>query len=64
MRKEFKRPLAVGFGISQAKHVKAIAPYADIAIVGSAMIDVVRNAKKSERRARVQAFARKPANAS
>jgi tryptophan synthase alpha subunit len=33
-------PLAVGFGISEAKHIKALKSHADIAVVGSALIDV------------------------
>ena len=35
-----KLPLAVGFGISEAKHIQALKNHADIAIVGSALIDI------------------------
>ena len=34
-------PIAVGFGISNAAHVKAVAGYADAAIVGSALVSLI-----------------------
>ncbi len=34
-------PIAVGFGISNAAHVKAVAEYADAAIVGSALVSLI-----------------------
>lgn len=37
-KKYISLPLAVGFGISEAKHIKALKNEADIAIVGSALI--------------------------
>jgi tryptophan synthase alpha chain len=45
VRKYFSMPIAVGFGISQRKHLKMLAPYADIAIIGSAIIDVINQSK-------------------
>lgn len=44
VRKVFKVPIAVGFGISKKEHIQAIKPYADIAIVGSAIIDIINSA--------------------
>ena len=41
VKKSLGLPIAVGFGISKAEHVRAIAPYADIAVVGSAIINVI-----------------------
>ncbi len=47
IRTEFKLPLAVGFGISTKEQVKAVGKVADIAIVGSAMIERIKKQKKS-----------------
>lgn len=41
VRRFFKLPLAVGFGISKKEHIKQISSFADIAVVGSAVIDVI-----------------------
>jgi tryptophan synthase alpha chain len=49
-------PLAVGFGISKRKHLQALKNHADIAIVGSALIDVVKTSEKGKRVEAVQAF--------
>jgi tryptophan synthase alpha chain len=38
-------PLALGFGLSKKEHMEAIAPYADAAIVGSAIMRVVEEAQ-------------------
>ena len=45
VRKYFKIPLAVGFGISKREHIQAIEKHADIAIVGSAIIDSIKENK-------------------
>jgi tryptophan synthase alpha chain len=36
-----KLPVAVGFGISNAEHVKAVAEFADAAVVGSAIVQLI-----------------------
>lgn len=38
-----KLPLAVGFGISKKGHVKEVWKYADIAVIGSKIIDILKN---------------------
>ena len=46
LRKFFKVPIAVGFGISKRKHLEEIAPYADIAVIGSVIINVINKSSK------------------
>lgn len=46
MKKFFTVPVAVGFGISQPEHVAALAGQADIAVVGSELINVYNRADK------------------
>lgn len=41
MRRFFKIPIAVGFGISKKNHIDMLSKYADIAVIGSALIDVI-----------------------
>lgn len=52
-------PVAVGFGVSTADHVKAIGAYADGAIVGSALMRIVeQHGADVDLPARLEAFAR------
>lgn len=41
IRKYFTIPIAVGFGISNKKQIDSLSKHADIAVVGSAVIDVI-----------------------
>jgi tryptophan synthase alpha chain len=41
IRKFFKIPIAVGFGISNKKQIDVVSEDADIAVVGSAVIDII-----------------------
>ncbi len=41
-------PVAVGFGLSQAEHVRAVGRFADAAIVGSALVNVIDAAPPGE----------------
>jgi tryptophan synthase alpha chain len=41
VRRETGMPLALGFGLSRPEHVRAIGAYADAAVVGSALVQVI-----------------------
>jgi tryptophan synthase alpha chain len=41
LRRFTKLPIAVGFGISNAEHVKAVGQFADAAIIGSALVALI-----------------------
>ncbi len=48
VRQYFDIPIAVGFGISKPEHITALEGNADIAVVGSEIINQYNNAKKGE----------------
>lgn len=56
VRKIFLVPIAVGFGIFKKEHLKQLAPYADIAVIGSAIIDVIDKSEKENMLANVKNF--------
>jgi len=59
MRKVTKLPLAVGFGISNAEHVRSVGALADGVVVGTAVGRVVEeNAQSSELENKLEALAR------
>ncbi|MBI2074843.1 MAG: tryptophan synthase subunit alpha [Candidatus Levybacteria bacterium] len=58
VKKYFTIPLAVGFGISKPEHIKALKGNADIAVVGSALIDVIDKGDKGDMEKRVYSFIR------
>jgi tryptophan synthase alpha chain len=41
LRKFTALPIAVGFGVSNAEHVKAIGEFADAAVVGSVIVRLI-----------------------
>ncbi len=41
VRRETGMPLALGFGLSRPEHVRAVAEFADAAVVGSALVNVI-----------------------
>lgn len=43
VRNVFKRPLALGFGISSKEQVTEASKHAELCVVGSAVIDIIRN---------------------
>jgi tryptophan synthase alpha chain len=50
-------PIAVGFGISQPEHFRAVARIADAAVIGSAIIDVIAQSGPSEQAERLKNYA-------
>jgi tryptophan synthase alpha chain len=41
-------PIAVGFGISNADHVKAVGEFADAAVIGSALVALIEKTRPAE----------------
>lgn len=56
VKQTFSLPRAVGFGISTRNHINQLAPHCEIAVVGSATVDIIRNTPKAERAAMVAKF--------
>ena len=52
----FSVPIAVGFGISNKERVSMIKEYADVAVIGSAVIDVIKSSKKEDMEKNVASF--------
>jgi tryptophan synthase alpha chain len=57
VRKRISLPIAVGFGISQPEHFRAVGRIADAAVIGSAIIDEIAKSGPSEREERLQHYA-------
>ncbi len=49
-------PVAVGFGISNAEHVKAVGEFADAAVIGSALVGLIEKTPHAEAAAAVGKF--------
>jgi tryptophan synthase alpha chain len=58
VRAEIHIPLAAGFGISKRQHLDMLAPYAEVAVIGSALIDVIAEADPTEITKNVRRFLR------
>jgi tryptophan synthase alpha chain len=56
LRQFTKLPIAVGFGISNAEHVKAVGEFADAAIIGSALVALIEKTPADEAAAAVGKF--------
>ncbi len=48
IRRWSKLPVAVGFGISNAEHVAQVAEFADAAVIGSAIVELIERTSKTE----------------
>lgn len=59
VKKFFKIPIAVGFGISERKHLKKLAGHASIAVVGSAIIDIINQSENKTIEKNVKSFLNK-----
>lgn len=57
VRKSSGLPIAVGFGISQPKHFQAVGRFADAAVVGSAIVELMDRADPSNLREKVREYA-------
>jgi tryptophan synthase alpha chain len=55
-RRRFSVPIAVGFGISKRTHIAMIAPYADIVVIGSAIIEVINKSNSADMQRNVGKF--------
>jgi len=55
-------PIAVGFGISNASHVKAVGAFAEAAVVGSAIVRLIEETPKEEAAEAVGKFIRELRN--
>jgi tryptophan synthase alpha chain len=56
LRKFTRLPIAVGFGISNSEHVKAVATFADAAIIGSAIVALIEKTSPDQAAAVVGSF--------
>lgn len=56
LRQFTKLPIAVGFGISNADHVRAVGEFADAAIIGSALVALIEKSDPAEAPAAVGGF--------
>ena len=55
----FTIPIAVGFGISKKEHIQALKGKADVAVIGSAIIDVIDSSDNKDRENKVRQFLKK-----
>ena len=59
VKKYIKLPLAVGFGISKPEHIKILKNKADIAVVGSAIIKIIKKSNNKNRVNNIKKFINK-----
>jgi len=56
LRQFTKLPIAVGFGISNTEHVKAVGQFADAAVIGSALVSLIEKTSPTEAASAVGRF--------
>ena len=56
VKKYFHIPIAVGFGISKKEYIQALTGYADIAVIGSKIIDIINRSAKNDIYTNVKTF--------
>lgn len=56
VKKYFKIPIAVGFGISNKEHITALRGYTDIIVTGSAIIEVINKSNKQDLEENIKFF--------
>ena len=56
VKKHTDLPIAVGFGVAERRHVQTVGAIADVAVVGSALINVIDSAPPGEAASRARAF--------
>jgi len=52
----FSVPVAIGFGISKRQHIQALKPHADIAVIGSAIINIINKSNESDTKQKIKQF--------
>ncbi|MGO4211440.1 tryptophan synthase subunit alpha [Terriglobus sp. 2YAB30_2] len=52
------KPIALGFGVSNAEHVRTVGEYADAAVIGSAIVAIIEKSTPQEAAAAVAEFVR------
>ncbi|WP_263410855.1 tryptophan synthase subunit alpha [Terriglobus tenax] len=56
IRQFTSKPIALGFGVSNAEHVQAVGQYADAAVIGSAIVAIIEKSTPQEAPAAAAAF--------
>lgn len=56
MKKYFSVPVAVGFGISKREHIKALFGKAALAVIGSAVIDIINKSERGMMQKNIRRF--------
>jgi len=63
IKKKLNTPIAVGFGISEPAHIRALKGNADVAVIGSAVLNVYTEAKEGQKIDAVKMFIKSLVNA-